>query len=332
MSVNSKKFLSVSVNSTGKRQADLETPIADTDFDKRIKVEVEVEDVVTTEDERDCSDVDLVDKTVESTLKKATWTFSRVTPFWIAYFTAFLLSAASEPETASGREKHTLTRSLSDDLAAFGFVECFEDDPATAEKYIGFKVESITLNLNRRKNVTMTMTTVGRFGTAAVANFDLPECETLPALKGSQCKLLIGGVDYTNLLWQLGLTLSNNMPTGDDAFPFVGQEIQTLERGKQPGYSISPQLLIRKGHTVQTAAKNRAKLPVVLQFGETASEHVVFTFPNTYLELNAKWRQFVGELEQYSTVIDATPMKDDTLGTPIKVEAFLDQSEQFLLT
>ena len=332
MSLNAKKFLSVSVNSTGKRQADLTTPLADAAFDKRIKVEVEVEDVVTTEDERDCSDVDLVDKTVESQFKKATWTFLRISPFWIAYFIAFFLSAASEPETVSGKEKHTLTRSLSDDLASFGFVDCFEDDLATAEKYIGFKVESITLTLNRRKNVTMTMQTVGRFGTNAVAGFELPECETLPALKGSQCKFLLGGVDYTSLLWQLGLTLSNNMPTGDDAFPFVGLDIQTLERGKQPGYSASPQLLIRKGHSVHTAAKNRTKLPMVIQFGEDAGEHVVFTFPNTYLELNSKWRQFVGELEQYSTVIDATPMKDDTLGTPIKVEAFLNQTEQFLLT
>ena len=332
MSVNSKKFLSVTVNSTGKRQADLTTPISDADFDKRIKVEVEVEDVLTTEEERDCSDVDLVDKTVESQLKKATWTFSRISPFWISYFTAFFLSAASEPTTSGGQEKHDLTRSLSDDLAAFGFVDCFEDDLATAEKYIGFKVESISFQLNRRKNVTMTMTTVGRFGTVPVANFDLPDCEIMPALKGSQCKFLLGGVDYTDLLWQLSLTLNNNMPTGDDAFPFVGLDIQTLERGKQPSYSSQPQLLVRKGHAVHTAAANRTKLPMVIQFGEDAGEHVIFTFPNTYLELNSRWRQFVGELEQYSTVIDATPMKDDTLGTPIKVEAFLNQTEQFLLT
>jgi hypothetical protein len=330
MSVNAKKFLSVSVNSTGKRQADLSTALAD--FDKRIKVTVEVEDVVTTEEERDCSDVDLVDKTVEATLKKATWTFDRVNVFWISYFIAFFLGAASLPVTAGSRKKHTLTRSLSDDLAAFGFVDCFEDDLTTAEKYIGFKVDSISIQINRRKKITMTMTTIGRFATAAVADFELPECETPAALKCSDVKLLIGGVDRTDLLWQLGINLNNVMPTGDDCFPVVGTELQVLERGKQPAYTLAPQLLVRKGHAVHTAAKNRTKTPVVVQFGADADEHLVLTFPNTYLELNSKWRQFVGELEQYSTVIDATPMKDGGLQTPLKAEAYLDQTTQLLLT
>ncbi len=331
MSLNSKKFLSVSVNSTGKRQADLSTALADADFDKRIKVSVEVEDVVTTEIERDCSDVDQVDKTVEATLKKATWTFDRVNVFWLAYFIAFFLGAAGVPVTAGSRKKHTLTRSLSDDLAAFGFVDCFEDDLATAEKYIGFKVDSISIQINRRKKITMTMTTIGRFATAAVADFDLPDCETPTALKGSDVKILIGGVDRTDLLWQLGINLGNVMPTGDDCFPFVGTELQLLERGKQPTYTLAPQLLVRKGHAAHTAAKNRTKTPVVVQFGADADEHLVLTFPNTYLELNSKWRQFVGELEQYSTVIDATPMKDATLQTPLKAEAYLNQTEQLLL-
>lgn len=332
MSVNAKKFLSVSVNSAGKRQPDLATALADADFDKRIKVSVEVEDVVTTEDEFDCSDVDKVDKTVEATLKKATWTFDRINVFWLSYFLAFFLGAAAAPVVSGSRKKHTLTRSLSDDLAAFGFVDCFEDDLTTAEKYIGFKVDSISISINRRKKVTMTLETIGRFATAPVANFTLPDCELPTALKGSDCKILIGGVDYTALLWQLGINLGNVMPTGDDCFPFVGTELQVLERGKQPTYTLAPQMLVRKGHALHTAAKNRTKQALVVQFGADADEHLVLTFPNTYLELNSKWRQFVGELEQYSTLIDATPMKDATLKTPMKAEAYLDSSVQFLLT
>lgn len=332
MSQNRKKFLSISVNSKGKRQVDLGTALDDGDFDKRIKCEVEVENVITTEDDRDCSDVDLVDRTVETQLKKVTWTFSRVTPFWIGYFLAFFLGAAGEPVASGGRQQHPLTRSLSDDLPATGFVDCFEDDTATAEKYSGQKVESISFTIPRRKNVTMTVTTVGRFATNAVVDFELPECETLSALKGYQCKVLINGVDYSSLLWTCGVTLNNNMPTGEDGFPNSGgTDIEVLERGDQPSYSIAPQLLVRKGHVVHTAANNRQKQPVVVQFGEDAAEHVVLTFPNTYLELNSKWRQFVGELNQYSTLIDGTPMKDATLKTPLKADAFLNQSEALLL-
>lgn len=331
MSLNRKKFLSASVNSIGKRQADLDTPLADADFDRRIKVSIEVEDVVTTEVDRDCSDVDLVDKTVETQLKRITWTFSRVTPFWVGYFLAFFLGAAANPVAANGKEKHALTRSLSDDLAAFGFVDCFEDDLATAEKYIGQKVESIDIEIPRRKNVTMKMVTVGRFTTAPVANFDLPDCETLPALKGHQCKIIIGGVDYTALLWKCGISLKNNMPTGEDTFPNTNTtDIGVLERGDQPSYTLSPQLLVRKGHALHTAAKNRTKVPVVVQLGLDADDHTSLTFPNTYLELNPRWRQFVGELNQYSTVIDATPMKDPVLQTPLKADAFNSQTEAFL--
>ena len=332
MSLNRKKFLSVSVNSKGKRQTDFDTPLADAAIDKRIKVTVEVEDVIVTEEERDCSDVDLVDKTLETQFKRATWTFSRATPFWIAYFISFFLSAAGAPTTVSGKQKHPFTRSVSDDLAAFSFVDCFEDDLATAEKYIGHKVESISIQMNRRKKLTMTVVTVGKFETEMITGFDLPECETLPALKAAECTVLINAVDRTELFWQMGITLNNNIATGEDAFPWAGVDIAIVERGDQPSYSLTPQLLVRKGHAVHTAAANRTKLPVVIQFGLTANEHVILTFPNTYLELNPRWRQFVGELNQYSTLIDATPMKDETLGTPLKCDAYLTQTEAFLAT
>lgn len=312
----------------------MDTPLADAAFDKRIKVMVEVEDVVTTEEERDCSDVDLVDKTVETQLKRVTWTFSRVTPFWIAYFLAFFLGAAGNPVEDEVTEKyvHPLTRSLSDDLAALGFVDCFEDDLSTAEKYSGQKVESIDITIPRRKNVTMTVVTIGRFTTTGIADFDLPECETLPALKGHQCKIKINGVDYTEQLWTCGISLKNNMPTsGDDNFPNTSStDIKTLERGDQPGYTLAPQMLVRKGHALHTAAKTRTKVPVVIELGD--DDKTILTFPNTYLELNSRWRQFVGELNQYSTLIDATPMKDATLGTPLKADAHLEQTTPFLAT
>lgn len=332
MSLNRKKFLTVSVNSAAKRQSNFTTPLADADFDKRIKVVVEIEDVVTVEDERDCSDVDLVDRSVETQMKRATWTFTKVTPFWIAYYLAFFLGAAGAPTTSGTKKLHALTRSMSDDLPSLGFVDCFEDDTTTAEKFSGFKVESVDIQVPRRKNVTMTVTTLGRFTTTGTTSFTLPACETLPALKGYECKFKIGSVDYTDLLWNLGISLKNNIPTGEDNFPNTASlDPSQLERGDQPGYTLAPQLMVRKGHTVHTAAKNRSKQPVVVQFGPDAGENVILTFPNTYLELNARWRQFVGELNQYSTLIDATPMKDATLGTPLKADALLDQTVQMLL-
>ncbi len=97
-----------------------------------------------------------------------------------------------------------------------------------------------------------------------------------------------------------------------------------MDRGRRG--AVCP-MAFRKRHT---AAKTRQKQPIVIQFGLTANEHVILTFPNTMLELNPRWRQFVGELNNYSTLIDATPMKDATLKTPLKCDAFLTQTEALL--
>lgn len=331
---NRRKFLTVSVNSDAKRQTNLTTGLANALHNKRIKVTVEVEDVIQQTEERDCGDVDLVDKTIDSQFKRATWTFAKVTPFWLAWFTAFFLSASGEPEETgedTGIFEQPFTRSVSDDLAAFSFVDCFEDELSTAEKYIGHKVESITININRRQNVTMTVVTVGRFETAAVADFDLPDCENLPALKAHQCKILINNVDYTQLLWQMGITLNNNMPTGDDAFPFSGTDIQSLERGDQPAYSLSPQFVIKKSHALFTLAKNRSKDDIVVEFGDQPNNKFILTFPNTFFELNSNWRQFVGEINKQSVLIDATPFKDEALEAPLKADYFGSNDTQFLL-
>lgn len=330
---NRQKFLTVSVNEAGKRQSNLSTGLANADHDKRIKVTVEVEDVLTTEQDRDCQDVDLVDETVDTRLKRATWTFAKITPFWVAWFLAFFLGAAAEPDEDGDLNLHALTRSASDDLPAFSFVDCFEDLVSTAQKFIGHKVESISIQFPFRQYLTMTVVTTGRFDVTDVVSFDLPDCENLKGTKSYDCKILIDGVDYSALLYALTITLNNNMPiTPEDNFGFVGQDLQVLERGDQPSYTLSPQFLIKKGHALHTLAKNRTKKPVVVQIGADDSERVVMTFPNVLLALNARWRQFVGQLRQPSTVIDATPMKDETLGAPLKADAYLESETQFLLT
>lgn len=329
-----KKILSSVINSTGKRQTGISTALADTDLDKRIAVEIEIEDVVTTEEDRDCSDVDLVDKTVNTRLKRANWNFKRITPFWAAYFTAFLLGAAANPvdDVPSGKKKHALTRSLSDDLPALTFGDVFEAlAGAVARKFVGHKVESIKIDFQNRQKVTMQMVTVGRFETEDMTDFDVPDCEILPALKTQDCKILVNGVDVTNKIWSVSINLANNIPTGEDAFAFAGEDVEFLERGDQPAYSLSLQIVEDRNDTNYALAAARTKVPVVIQLGADAGEHTIYTFPNTLLELNSRWRQFIGQLNRSSVVIDATPMKDATLGAPLKCDGFLTQTTALLL-
>lgn len=333
MNTQKQKKRFIVFNSAGLRQTDIDTPLGDAAFDSRHNCTYTIEDVVTTETVLDCQQQDIHEETVESQMKKLTVTYTSVTAQIIAFWLAFFLSAAAAPVTVGSKKKHALTRSTDDDLAAFGFVEGFEDDSTPAQKYKGFKVDSLAFTRNRRKNVGLTVVAYGHFETENVTeDFVLPACVNLPALKGRDCKFFLNAVNKTSLLWQDSITLNNSIPTGDDAFPFDDVNVENLERGAQPTYPGNVQILGSKGDTPYTDAEARAKQAVKVQFGADAADRVELSFPSTQLKLATPPTVFVGELNRSAINIDLNPHKDATLGAPLKVDAFLDQTTAFLLT
>lgn len=321
----------VAVSGIGMRQTAMGTALDQGDVDVRDNCTIEISDVRTREVVYDCSGQDIHDETIESQLKRVTITYASVTAQIIARWMAYFLGAAAAPTTSGAKELHALTRSSSDDLPKTGFVSGFEDDAVTEPQlYKDFVAESLNINLNRRKNVTLTVTLVGNFTSSDTTAYTVPVCANLSALKSKDCKISINATDYSDNLWQLGIQLNNNVPTGDDAFPFDGVDVETLERGEKPTYQLSPQILGYKGDTLFTNAEAEAVQAVIVQLGADAADRVVITTPSTKLKFAGTPTVFVGELNRTAINLDATPHKNSGLGTPIKADCYLDQTEALL--
>jgi hypothetical protein len=231
---------------------------------------------------------------------------------------------------AGGNKYHAATRSTDDSLPKTS-IGCGYDSAtaATPHKFRDLVVESVVININRRRNITATVTLLGRFTPMDMAAFSVPECENLPALKGRDCEILINGSYLSEEFWQATLTLNNQVSTGDDLFPFDSVEIGNPERGDKPTYPVSMQVLGSEGDTVGEICRLRTKVPVEFRLGKPGNRCNVI-YPNTLLKFASSPRVFVGERNRSAHAIDAVPHKDDTLQTPLRAEAYLDQTATFL--
>ncbi len=231
--------------------------------------------------------------------------------------------------TAGSNKYHAATRSTDDQLPKASIGSGYEGNAADPHKFRDLVVESVVVNLNRRKNVTATVTLLGRFTSAEMDAFSVPDCENLPALKGRNCEVLIDGVYLSEEFWQATITLNNQVPTGDDLFPFDSIEIGNPERGDKPTYPLTMQVLGSEGDTVGEICRLRSKAPVEFRLGKPG-DRCNLIFPNVQMKFASTPRVFVGERNRSAHSIDAVPHKDATLLAPLRAEANIDQTETFL--
>jgi hypothetical protein len=430
-----RKYFTV-LNSTGKRQVDFDTPMADATLNRRHNCTIQIENVRERETVYDCSQQDIHEETVDSQLKRITITYASVTADFILMWLAYFLSAAAAPTgtaqnevqtitvdatagtfplsfdfeglsgttpqlpfnanaatvqaaleklrpikegnvvcagalatgmtvtfqgdlakanvpmlttssaaltgnthtasivqtTAGGNKYHALTRSTDDDLAHFSAGTGYDDaSAADPDKLSGLTCNQIVITLNKRKNVTLQIVSVGKFETDDLVGFTVPDCENLPALKGRDCRIKIDGNWVTEDLWQATITLNNNIPTGDDAFPFDDVNPDGFQRGEKPTYSLALQILGSKGDAVYTLCEDESKVDVEAHLGKPGDRASVI-FPTTLMKFGSNPTQFVGELNRSAIVIDASPHKDATLKAPLRAEGYIDQTTAFLTT
>jgi hypothetical protein len=237
---------------------------------------------------------------------------------------------ATVATTTQGANKyHAATRSTDDQLPKTSIGCGYEGNATNPEKYRDLVTESVSFTTQRRKNVTAVVTLLGRFTPADMVGFTVPECENLPALKGRDCKIKVNGQYLGEEFWQSTVTLNNNTPTGDDAFPNDDVEVGNLERGDKPTYPISMQILGSKGDTIGEICRLRSKVPVEFLLGKPGNRCSVI-LPNVQFKFASNPRVYVGERNRSAHAIDAVPHKDATLLAPLRAEAYLDQTETFL--
>lgn len=317
----------------GKQQAAAGTAMADDDIDTRDNCTYTLGNVVQRETVYDCGQTDIYDEPVESRYKKLVITYNAVTAQMIARWVAYLLSAAAAPVVSGSQKKHVLTRSSDDSLAGFSFIEGFEGDTTKAQKYKDAKVDSIAFSLNRRRNVTMTVTVYCHFVSEDVGDLWVePACSNPTALKSKDCSFTWNSTDLSALLWTLSINLNNAVPTGDDPFPWNSIDISDFERGEKPSYPITAQVLGSRGDQIYTDAEGETKHELQVRLGASGSDNVLMVLPNVLMKLADPSTVFVGEVNKSAVNLDVTPHKDATLTTPLKAEAYLSQAGAFLQT
>lgn len=238
-------------------------------------------------------------------------------------------TAAVVTTTAGSNKYHAATRSTDDQLPKTSIGCGYEGNSEDPNKYRDLVVESVAINLQRRRNVTATITLLGRFTPAEMAAYSVPVCSNLPALKGRDCEVLINGQYLSEEFWQATITLNNAVSTGDDLFPFDSVEIGNPERGDKPTYPVTLQVLGSEGDTVGEICRTRTKTSLEFRLGKPG-DRCNLIFPTTLFKFASSPRVFVGERNRSAHSIEAVPHKDATLLAPMRAEANIDQTATFL--
>lgn len=236
-------------------------------------------------------------------------------------------------QTAAGSNKtHSITRSTDDSLPLFALLTGFKADSSTFEKFYNCVCDAVALTLNRRRDVGATITIIGRFTPEEIATFTVPDCPASTGfLHGSDTRLKINSQFVTDLLNAGTVTFQNQVPTDDDLFPFDDIEIAEAFRGEKPLYPVTLEILGSKGDTNHTIAKNKQTVPLEIMLG-TPADRVNLIFPQAHFALASNRLGYTTSGRSFFPVV-ITPYKDESIESPVRVEAYLaDQTTAFLTT
>lgn len=241
-------------------------------------------------------------------------------------------TAAVAQTTAGSNKTHHLTRSADDTLPFFSMVTGFRLDLAAAEKYFNLICDALVLTLNRRKDVGLTVTLIGRFTPEEISGFTVPACVIPEPLHGRDVRVVADGEFVSDGLFTGTLNFNNNTPTDDDAFPFDDVEVGSLERGEKPTYPITMQIFGSKGDDIWNLAKAGAVEELRVLLGEPANR-VSIIYSQAKFKLAGQNRNvYAGTANRSVIPLEITPYGDETVGAPLRVEGNIDQTTALLTT
>jgi hypothetical protein len=100
----------VALSGDGKVQTAFDAPMDDADLDTRDRCEISVEDIVARQTILDCDGRDIDDETVNTRLKRFTFTYASVRPQILARWAAYFFGAVAAPTGTPADEVQTITR------------------------------------------------------------------------------------------------------------------------------------------------------------------------------------------------------------------------------
>ena len=258
-------------------------------------------------------------------------------PTLILVTTGLTTGTANVTQTTAGSNNtHHIVRSSDDTLPYFSFVTGFKMDTAKADKFFNLVADALSLTLNRRRDVGLTVTLIGRLTPTEIDNFTIPPCYLPDWLRGEDVRFLIDDGDIldseyiTDDLFTSTLNFNNSVPTDDDAFPFDDVEVGSLERGEKPTYPITAQVFGSKGDPLHTFAKGKGTGELTVLLGKP-SDRVAIMFGKAKFKLASQNRAvFAGTANRSVIPLEITPFGDEVQGAPLRVEGRIDQTAAFL--
>lgn len=230
--------------------------------------------------------------------------------------------------TPGGNNFHAITRSTSDQPPITSLIYGFEGDTDNPRKLEQVVVNEVTISGQIRGKVMVEVDLLATWPVDAGA-YSVPECINFKPIAVKDCTLSINSTWIGSDLREFRYTYSNNIITGEDAFPFDDIDAIRLERGDRTS-SFAFVIYGSDGDAMYELAEAEGQHPVRLNIGRPG-DRVSIVAPSTKLRLQDTPTTFIGDANRSAINIDGEPFLSGA-GTPDNVEAYLDQATAFLTT
>lgn len=237
--------------------------------------------------------------------------------------------------TAGNNYYHTFDRSEDREKVRFSFALGYEDNTATIEKYIDYAVESINPQASLGADPSFQVVILGPWEYDSLEpTLTIPDCVNPEPLLTEECRVKVDGGWESADVNSVNQTLNDNVPVDRlSAFPYDGQDITNIIRGKNPAYqSLLSIFGVRIDHVYDLAQRERTADPVeVLTHYGMPGNRFSLVQDASKMRFQSPRETYVGVAETAAVNIEALPLKDTT-DPPIRAEAYLDQNVAFLTT
>lgn len=234
--------------------------------------------------------------------------------------------------TTPGTSKiHEITRTTQDQTPATDLVVGFETDSTPAQQYVDMVVNSVTIRGEIRGKVSVELEILGSAKTLDAIAYSVPACVNVTPVYTRDCRIEVGSTFISSNVREFTYTYSNNIFSGDDAFPYDDIDVVRLEHGDRTS-SFNFTVYGSRGDDLYTTAENEDVVQVFLILG-APSNRVIIDAPKTSVKLADDPITFAGEANRSAISVTGTPFFDGgTAGTPDRVHYYGSESTTFLAT
>lgn len=222
-----------------------------------------------------------------------------------------------------------ITRTTDDQTPLTSLIVGFDGDDTDPEKYKDIVVNSVTVRGALRGKVSIEIEVLGSADLISVPSYDIPDCINIDPIYTRDCRMRIGSDFQSENIREFSYTYSNNIFSGDDAFPYDDIDVVRLEHGDRTS-SFTLSVYGSRGDDLFTLAEAETDEVVDLFVGPPVNR-VQINAPVARVRLEDNPITFAGEALRSAMGILITPFFDqDTAGTPDNVIYYGPETVTFL--